>query len=149
YKFGAELEYVFPYNNGKWSMILEPSFVQISQTYSLNAFTENTLDYKAIQVPIGIRFKFLNFNNYKVFLNLVHAPEFEFGSTLDLGIDIAMATPNSFLIRDHALGLGVLTHKINFEVRYHRKRKIWPEFGIIGPSLDYGVVYFLLGYQLF
>ncbi|MDT7833227.1 outer membrane beta-barrel protein [Flavobacteriaceae bacterium S356] len=73
YKFGFEVEYVFPFNNNKWSLFIEPTYQSYSaKTEGLNLANPNlfySIDYSSIQIPVGLRhYMYLNDNN-KVFLN--------------------------------------------------------------------------------
>jgi hypothetical protein len=67
-KFGLELEYILPFNKNKWSVILQAYYQSFTEKNTL----ENTnlsgnimnseINYKSIEVPLGLRHSFFLYN---------------------------------------------------------------------------------------
>lgn len=71
---GVEAEFILPFNNGKWSLLLEPTYF----SYKAGAdapvdpfFTSIAIDYSALTFPIGIRHSFYLNDNSKLYLNVL------------------------------------------------------------------------------
>lgn len=71
---GIEAEFILPFNNGKWSLLLEPTYF----SYKADAeapvdpfFTSIAIDYSALTFPIGIRHSFYLNDSSKVYLNVL------------------------------------------------------------------------------
>ena len=130
-RFGIEAEFIFAFNKNKWSVLIEPTY----QSYKVD-----NVDYKSIELPVGVRhYLFLN-NNTKVFVNGLFVNDFPLGSTVR-NLEI-WYSPNI------ALGLGCnVNKKYSMEIRYFTDR------GILGKYLSWGSNYktisFIVGYNLF
>ena len=114
FRIGAELEYVLPFNNNKWSVILEPTFqsyksekfITYFQSTLLTIETNTTADYKSIELPLGIRHYFFLNDDSKLFadagivlldLGLDSTIDFEDDRGMDLEIDGGGTGSNFFL----------------------------------------------------
>lgn len=71
---GIEAEFILPFNNGKWSLLIEPTYF----SYKAEAdapidpfFTSIALDYSALTFPIGLRHSFYLNDNSKLYLNVL------------------------------------------------------------------------------
>lgn len=68
YRIGLEAEFILPFNKNKWSIILEPTYQYFKS--ETEATTQSaTLNYSAIELPIGIRHYFYINKNSKLFVN--------------------------------------------------------------------------------
>ena len=74
-RIAAEVEYILPINNNKWSVFVEPGYesYNASKTYSIGniiSFEQTvSVDYQYVDVPVGVRhYMFLN-DNSKLFLS--------------------------------------------------------------------------------
>ncbi|WP_052143646.1 hypothetical protein [Wocania ichthyoenteri] len=74
---GIELEYILPFNNNKWGLLIEPSYISFKGEKRLvynSGFSETNFiaDFKLLELPLGIRhYLFLN-DNSKIFLNATY-----------------------------------------------------------------------------
>ena len=75
YRFGLEAEFFLPFNKNKWAVIFEPTYVggykaEKSRLDSrTNEELKGSIQYNAIELPLGVRYyMFLN-NNSSIFLN--------------------------------------------------------------------------------
>jgi len=67
-RIGAEAEFIMPFNQNKWSLFVGPSF-QYYKSEAVYARQKVTIDYKSIELSLGIRhYVFLN-EKSKLFFN--------------------------------------------------------------------------------
>lgn len=73
FRLGIELEYVVPYDNRKWSIILEPTYFVFNnkQTVTNNRSQQRSIviNYSTITIPMGIRRYFFVNENSKFYIN--------------------------------------------------------------------------------
>ena len=80
-KFSIETEFFLPFNNNKWSFIIEPTyqssnsktshFYSATPNYTIDDVTsEITVDYTSIEIPFGIRRAHYITKNSKLFFNI-------------------------------------------------------------------------------
>lgn len=132
-RIGLEAEYIFPFNNGKWSIFIEPTY----RTYkaekeflyvdfiTIKKTTLITTEYNSIELPIGARYyMFLN-KESAFFLNaavLIDATILdskidssdEGGYDLDIKSDVAMAFGAGFKFKN----------RYSIEARFHTPRNL-------------------------
>lgn len=149
---GLELELILPFNNDKWSVILEPNFLtyKSSSAEKTAAVTDIkskwSVDYKAIDVPIGIRHYFFLNKQSKLFLNGMFVPTFSFNSKLTFERNNAIVYEDK-IGKGFNFGAGIgytFNNKFTGEIRYISdiKRK---------DDLDnkYNNISFIIGYNIF
>jgi hypothetical protein len=159
FSLGLEVEFVLPFNNNKWSIIIEPTFQSyknekgyeyIASTLPITttASTTASVEYKSIEVPIGIRhYMFLN-DKSKLFINAVFSLDFnnsdkqiEYSNPSQFDLDIK--TRNNF-----GLGIGYnFDNKYSVEFRHNTKREILD--GYIFFSGDYSSSSIIFGVNIF
>ncbi|PTX62041.1 outer membrane protein with beta-barrel domain [Kordia periserrulae] len=117
--FGAEFEYIFPFNKNKWSAFIAANYSSYEgegEFLDLSVRRNFKLEYSAIQIPIGARhYMFLN-DTSKLFLS---------GAVVfDILLD-AKGSGNVTIEKDDfganaglALGLGYSYDKYSIEARY-------------------------------
>ena len=120
FRIGAEFEYVFPFNNNKWSLFFEPTFQSYSNEEMASEILTATVDYTSIELPIGVRYySFLNDQN-KLFFNLgllVDIPQKD-GIDFNFNDDPGLANDNNLFF-----GIGYeYDSKFNLELRYGTNR---------------------------
>lgn len=114
FQLGFTVEDVLPFNNGKWSVIFEPTF----QSYT----SANLVDYRSIEVPLGVRHGFFLKTDLKLFLNgfLVFDKPLKYkASWSNATAHTAKASSLSF-----AAGLGVSARRFSIEARKYFPRTI-------------------------
>jgi hypothetical protein len=140
FKIGGEFEYVFPFNNNKWSIFIEPTYQSFSQngnvsvgfreivispsgdTSTVAEYMEGEISYQSIEIPVGLRhYFFLNSNN-KIFANA--------GFNLDWAFDEYLLKKPTERVEintttNYFLGLGYeLDKKYSIEFRYNTARDL-------------------------
>lgn len=151
---GVEMEYVFPFNRNKWSVIFEPTYqyYKAQQTnnddpsYPYKAY----VDYSSIELPLGIRHYFFLNDDSKLFINgqyifdLKIKDNFEFrDSTGTLGNSLDGKSNQNF-----AFGIGYqYKNKYGVEVKYFTERNILENYTYW--STKFQNVSLILSYNLF
>lgn len=146
--FGAEFEYVFPFNRNKWSLFIAANYSSHKGEAKINdLFIERvfSVEYAAIQFPVGFRHTMFLDDNSKIFLN---------GAAV---FDIPFTQKNSgFLSFDDelfkttvgvAFGVGYSYEKYSIEVRYIPNRELVEKSLVSSVKLtQFGII---LGYTIF
>lgn len=148
FRFGIEAELIMPFNKNKWSLILEPTYQYFK---SENDFFK--VDYKSIELPIGIRHYFFINENSKLFINglfvfdisnsnssITHIISPITGTSLDL-----KTTTTKYNL---AFGLGYKhNNKYSIELRYYATRDVLGNY--VFWQSDYRIFSIILGYSIF
>ena len=143
---GLEMEYVFPFNRNKWSVIFEPTYQNYTaeETSSNNNFIPGfsykaSVDYASIELPVGIRhYLFLN-DHSKLFVNGQYSFE--------------VKLKNKFEFRDQTGSLvkeleGQSDQVFVFGIGYNYKNKYGVEFRYFSRrNLLYNYSYWNTKYQ--
>lgn len=89
FRIGLEAEYIIPYYNNKWSIIVEPTYQTFSgeKTYTTTGVVGQTLTaevkYSSIELPLGIRHSLFLNESSKIFLNAQYLVNFDLSPSLD------------------------------------------------------------------
>ena len=141
FSFGVEGEFILPFNNSKWAIVVEPTYQQFkSEQVSPNSM----VDYKSIEIPLGIRhYLFLN-ENSKIFINGSYVLDNVLNSKISYSntdIEITRSTNLAF-------GLGYKQNdKYSLEFRYHTSRNVLNSLVFYDSS--YNTISLIFGYTLF
>lgn len=152
FRIGLEAELILPFNNNKWAVFAEPTFqhykaendvvVYPGQPYQ---FTKaRSIDYKSIEIPIGIRYYFFLNDKSKIFINASYNPDFEINSTISYDSTIfKIASSSTF-----SFGAGYkYNDKFVVEFRTSTKRDLLQNMPIL--NAEYRTSSIILGYTLF
>lgn len=123
FELGFELEVLLPLGKKKWALLAEPGLLMIKQekdNYRPNQRT--SIDYKSIELPVGVRYYSYLTENSRIFLNAHFIPSFPINSTMFFTstgeVDIK-ASPNA------SVGAGAqFLNRYSVELRYHTNRKL-------------------------
>ncbi|KLT68096.1 outer membrane beta-barrel protein [Flavobacterium sp. ABG] len=159
FKFGAEAEYILPYNKNKWSVFINPVYqkYQGENDYTIPsgfmAFPDIQynvkIDYNAVQVPIGVRhYMFLN-EKSKIFISAAYS--FDLSSNTKItytnktGNNITSFEGNSS--GNLAFGLGYnFSNKFTVEARLNTKKEL---VNYNSYSAKYNAIDFIFAYTIF
>lgn len=142
-RFGFELEYVMGFNNNKWSLILDPSYISTYKSSLEDTVARETkIDYTTIEVPFGLRhYIFLN-KKSKLFINTFVMYDFPMNSKITGQNDFDISSGINY-----SLGIGYkFKDKISLEFRTYTKRDLLGYFTRVG---DFKSSSLILGYTLF
>jgi hypothetical protein len=143
FRFGVEAEFVLPFNQDKWAIIIEPTY-EYFKADETGSSSEAYADYKAINIPFGIRYyMFLN-SKSKLFLNAGYGYAIQFNST--------MVSKNGFKANggsggNFVGGAGFSTGRLAFEARYNMPRNIMDQYNAWRADLQ--SISLVVGFRLF
>lgn len=89
FAFGLETEFIIPFNKNKWAIVIEPSYVEFLATVNAEASliggtVDVDIDYRAIELPMGLRYYLFLNDHSKLFLNAFYTADFDFNSKITL-----------------------------------------------------------------
>ncbi|WP_340064051.1 outer membrane beta-barrel protein [Ascidiimonas aurantiaca] len=151
FRFGIEAEFILPFNKNKWAVIVEPTYQYYKSEQQLDEQTNVSVDYKSIELPVGIRHYFFLNENSKLFINGSVVFDLNNESSVidfDPGTDL-----DEFKTRNNmAFGVGYKHNdRYSVEFRYFTNRELLGDF--FGQtrnwSSDYTTFSVILGYSLF
>lgn len=149
-RFGIEAEFILPFNKNKWGIFIEPTY----QYYKSELVTKNTtflgintrtytVDYKSIELPIGLRHYMFLSDKSKLFINAAYVLDFEFDSALVVRNSSTPIVNKLKSKTNIAVGFGYkYNDRYSIEARYATSREI-------GGIFDYNSFSVILGYSLF
>ncbi len=115
YRIGAELEYIMPFNNNKWSLFIDPNY----QSYSSSGRKKNQemkAEYTYVDLPVGVRhYMFLN-EKSKFFIDAAYVMSLAFGDNYIQYGGSKLDIDNNSTI---ALGGGFSYDRYSIEIRHN------------------------------
>jgi hypothetical protein len=140
YRLGLNLQLTFPYNKGKWAVFLEPTYISFE---SEGKSDPATVDYKAIEFPLGIRYNFFLSNGSKIFIKPA--------VVVDLKLNSSLYDQVNFEVGNHAInfamGVGYSFKRFEAELRYYTTRDILDDY--IGFKGNFQSTALILGYRIY
>ncbi|NOZ35999.1 MAG: autotransporter outer membrane beta-barrel domain-containing protein [Chlorobi bacterium] len=154
-RIGAEAEFILPFNKNKWGIIIEPTY----QYYKSKIVTEvsyvsggkltSDVNYKSIEVPLGVRhYLFLN-QRSKLFINASVIFDLSLNSTIEFNREDG-SNLSSLEIRPRnniAFGLGYNYNKYSLELRVQTTREVLNNY--VYWNSEYKNISIILGYNIF
>lgn len=146
FRLGVEAEFIMPVNKNKWSVVIEPTYQYFNSEKELS-FQKAIVDYKSIELPIGIRhYFFLNKNNNcKIFINASYILDFASNSKITFTSGSELEITNST-----NLGFGVgykHNDKYSLELRTQTSREVFNNFQYWFSN--YNTLSIIIGYSFF
>lgn len=152
FRIGLELEYILPFNKNKWAIIAEPTYQYYKGNKEIIEYENTsfeyryltTINYKAIEVPIGVRHYFFLNDHSKIFLNAAYAIGINLKSSLKFDkTEFDISSGYNFVF-----GAGYkYNNKFSAEVRVGTSRSLLRNYTNIDSH--YKTVSLILGYTLF
>ncbi len=152
FRIGIEAEFILPFNKNKWALFAEPTYQYYQDEKESIAFagqyfemkSTRSVDYKSLEVPIGVRYYLFLNKKSKIFFNLAYLMDFEFKSTVKLDF-LEVKTDSGSNI---AFGMGYkYNDKFLIELRATTQRNLLQNY--IPLDSKYQTVSLILGYTLF
>lgn len=140
---GAEVEYIMPFNNNKWSLFLNPN-VQFYENTGSKSNYEYEVKYNSLNVPAGFRhYMFLN-EKSKFFLDAAYMLSFAMG---DAYIKYDTRTEKLDIEKESSFlaGAGYSYDRYSIELRYTFGHGILTNYSYW--SSDYSSLAIMLGYR--
>ncbi|MBO9585804.1 MAG: outer membrane beta-barrel protein [Flavobacterium sp.] len=156
FSLGIEAEFILPFNKNRWSIIVEPTYQYYKgeQTIQSSQVVGGTLtgkiDYKSIELPIGVRRYFFINKNIQIFANGSLVVDFSNNSKVNIarkdGSELNKLEVKSGINFGFGLGCKFLD-KFSTEIRYQTPR------GILADNPDWRSTYqttsLIIGYSFF
>ncbi|WP_291285216.1 tRNA modification GTPase [Flavobacterium sp.] len=153
---GIEAEFILPFNKNKWTIIAEPTYQYYSgekskQTSNLSGGEVNAkVDYKSIELPIGIRHYFFLNNNSNIFVNASLLFDFDLNSKIELTRKDGSLVNKLDVSSRNTLVFGIggkFRDRYSIEFRYLAGRKILSNYQTWSSS--FSTTSIILGYSFF
>lgn len=137
-RLGFMVEYVLAFNNGKWSMIAEPTY----QSYS----SGDRVKYRSLELPLGVRHNFFLTENSKLFIDGCFILDFPLKYRVEFSQSVTWNdnSPSA----SFAAGAGINVKRYSFEVRKYFTRSILGGHSYRGYFFVYDKVSFIVGFRL-
>ena len=144
YRLGIEAEFYLPLKKRIWTLIAEPTF-QYSEIVDESLPLTSTLNYKYLELNLGVRYNLILNNNNKFFVNALILYDLDLGSNIDFNFGVDLSVKG---LGGAAAGVGY-KFKENFitEVRYAINRSILSEHDNWESNFQY--LSFVVGYKIF
>ncbi len=145
-RLGIEAEFILPFNKNKWTIIVEPTYQYFKSekvVTTLNGIFDAKVDYKSIELPIGIRHYFFINSISKLFINGSYILDFTSNSTISYFSELEITKSSN-------LGFGVgfkQNDKYSLELGYHTSRGLLNNYSFY--SSNYNTLSVILGYTVF
>lgn len=155
-RLGIEAELILPYNKNKWSIIIEPTYqyFKSEQTKEISNISGGILvakvNYKSIELPVGVRHFFYLNDNSKLFANISYIVDFAGNSTIEF-LRQDQTIVSSLEIKSGssiAIGIGYkLKDMYGIEMRYCASRNVLGDY--TSWDSDYRTISMVIGFSLF
>ena len=145
FRFGIEAEFIFPFNSNKWAIIIEPTYQYFKTKKKLNSIQSVKVDYKSIELPLGVRYYIFLNKRSKIFVNSSYIFDFVINSGIDYNYrsDLEIKTRSNF-----AFGLGYkYNDRYSTELRYQTSREILSQYTLW--ISNYNTLSVIFGYSFF
>ncbi|MEP3210091.1 MAG: hypothetical protein ABJN95_12910 [Maribacter sp.] len=154
WRAGVELEAVLPFNKNKWAIIAEPTFnsytdeAEITVQSSIVQIVAN-INYKSLELPIGIRHYMFVSDKFKLFLNASALLDIPFNSEITYSNGFSTTAQLGFNT-SFVGGIGLnYNNKFSIEGRYLGSREVFSASEFISYISDYKGFSLILGYTIF
>ena len=125
-RVGIEAEYLLPFNKQKWSFFTAPAYLQVSgeeeihyKYYMPEEVTLVQVDYKAISVPVGLKYHFYLSDDSKIFIDAAYNLSIFFdGNITDSKNEFKGEMEVASSAQTLEFGLGYEFKRFGVEVKY-------------------------------
>jgi hypothetical protein len=156
FRFGMEAEFILPYNKNKWGILIEPTYQHYKLEHSKETSSASVgilvtkVDYKSIELPIGVRHYFYFNEKSKLFTNISYAVDFSLNSSIKFSYNDDTMRSELDIKSGSNLAIGVgykYGDRYSLEVRYNTKREIISDHA--SWTSNYNGVNVIFGLSLF
>ncbi|NRB59841.1 MAG: PorT family protein [Winogradskyella sp.] len=143
-RIGLEAEFILPFNNNKWAIIVEPTLVSFKGE-NIESSSQLNINYRSLEIPVGLRYNFFLNSKDKLFLNTGFVFDLINNSTIQID---NFAEGDITSAQNFMFGLGFNNgKKTSFELRYYTGKNI-TKTGATAQS-DLSSLSLILGYRIF
>jgi len=141
-RVGLQCELVLPFNNDKWSIVIDPNF-QYYKSEVVDRRSLIAINYKSLEVPIGVRYYIFLNDKSRVFINALFSADFAFKSNAG-SLEISTHTLGRSNVH---FGAGFSFGRLSAELRYSMRNDLTVDYLYL--SSDYSRSSFVVGYRIF
>ncbi|MBL7871404.1 MAG: outer membrane beta-barrel protein [Cyclobacteriaceae bacterium] len=143
-RIGLEAEFVLPFNNDKWSLIIEPNYQSYNSTF-IGTTETYKVRYNSFEIPVGLRYYMFFNKDSRLFINALMGKSFPINSFIDMRIvnEPFGVSPSANI----SVGIGYNFKRIGCELRYYKNRDMLNEYIYWGAS--YTRISLILGIKIF
>jgi len=142
FRLGFETELVFPFNNNKWSLVIEPTYQQFKSELQSET-NSGHINYKSIEFPFGVRRYFFVSPNSKLFINAQYLLDVPLESSVQFSSGVMELKPKHNGSVVAGIGLNIKS-RFSLEARYQANRQLFNGFTFIDTK--YHGIAMILGY---
>ncbi len=154
FRLGLEFEYVLPFNNGNWTIILEPYFTsyktsktgESARIYSPSIIEERSVNYTGIQLPIGMRYYLPIGKKSKLFANASFSLPLYAKTEIDYEFNTDFNSKSASSKLEFGIGYRYF-NKLSAELRLHTKQDLISKEANFSSNLQ--TISLILGYTPF
>ena len=147
---GIDTEIILPFNRNKWAISIEPTYQHFKSKTKVTFGYYWEVDYKSIELPLGLRHYFYLNNISKIFANVSYVVDFKINPSVDLKRIENNSTAHSLntgIQQNWAFGVGYKFDRYSVEMRYNTNRNILENY--INRSSNYNAMSLVFGYSIF
>ncbi|WP_175623417.1 porin family protein [Chryseobacterium schmidteae] len=154
FRMGVELEFILPYNNGRWRIIAEPNFssykkekvTESPRIYAPSVFEKRTVEYSGIQLPVGLRYYLPLNNTSQLFTNISYTIPISGKTEINYEFNKDLYSERTGQKFEFGIGYQYLS-KFSAEIRLQSNQDLIPREADFSSKLQ--TFSFILGYTLF
>lgn len=145
FRVGIEAEYILPFNQNKWGILIEPTFQYYNTKKGIPTYRlPVTINLNLIEFPIGIRYYYLLNEKMKIYLNAFYIPNY----TINFNRSINFNHLNALELKpnqSYAVGGGIDYKNLSLELRYYTSKDLLSTY--VFYSTDYNRFEVIAGYR--
>tara|TARA_R110000868_G_scaffold37111_5_gene131387 strand:+ start:9071 stop:9916 length:846 start_codon:yes stop_codon:yes gene_type:complete len=143
-KFGIEAEFVLPYNNNKWNILIQSEYQSFKENTNAESSVNYKVDYKSLDIPISVRYKMFSSSKSTFYLSSGVVFNFPFNSTIIRNGSSFDVGPTPNLIAEFGY---IFNKKVSIEFSISSKRELFDNYAQNFAKYQYSSLTF--GYSLF
>ncbi len=133
--FGAEAEYLFPFNNYKWSLFAESNYYSYkSVKVSTPSYEGSVVDYETIEFPVGITYYMNIVEDHRMFIRGAFVPHIILSASF---VSFSSSAVYEFMSASRMMfSAGYNYRRINAELRFYSTQNITQNLYKRGSNLS-------------
>ncbi|MCX8533014.1 hypothetical protein [Chryseobacterium luquanense] len=154
FRIGLELEFILPYNNGRWRIIAEPNFssyktektTESPRIYAPSVFEKRTVEYSGFQLPVGLRYYLPLNTKSQLFTNISYTIPISGKTEINYEFNTDLYSQRTEQKFEFGIGYQYINN-FSAEIRLHSNQDLIPREADFSSKLQ--TFSFILGYTLF
>ncbi|WP_243349382.1 PorT family protein [Parabacteroides sp. FAFU027] len=150
--YSLELEYILPFNNGKWGVVLSPAYQSSFHNEKQDGFKSTTINFESVDLALGIKnYLFQNYNT-KFFVDCSVNSLLNYCIDSKVGYKVNTSKDFSYLYMTEAynpnfiLGAGLEYKNLFVSLKYYTPQNILTRY--FSWDSRYDKISFNIGYKI-